>query len=220
MNTQKLNNFELSIDKYTFLESPRDNWSKKYYQNILALDLLLKQNFTTIMQIPRVDKIILNTTSKTYVDDKKNVLFTLAALEGISGQKPQLTYARKSIANFKIRQHQIMGCQVVLRENLMYTFLDKLSKIIFPRIRDYSKRKPVTPIRGGAFLTSNWHLNKNTKMSAHTFGFQNLMIFPELENHFQLVDNFRGMNCTFVLSNSSKTSSRLVLSAFQLPLFL
>lgn len=219
MNTKKLKNLELPVDKYKFLGLTRDNFSKKYYQNILAYDLILKQNYTSIMQLPRVEKILLNTTSKTYVTDKKYILFTLAALELLSGQKPQLTYAQKSIANFKIRQHQIMGCRVVLRENQMYTFLDKLSKIIFPRIRDYSKRKLLTQINTNALFTSNWHLDKNTKMSAHTFGFQNLMIFPELENHFELVDNFRGMNLTFVLSNSNKTSSRLLLSAFQLPLF-
>jgi large subunit ribosomal protein L5 len=203
--------------------------SKNYYQKILTHDLILKQNYTTIMQLPRLEKISLNTTSKNYVNDKKTLLFTLAALEFISGQKAQLTYARKSVANFKIRQHQILGCKVVLRENLMYGFLDKLSRIILPRIRDYTKKKDFTKFQENDFNFFSKSLKKSQKSIAYSFGFNNLMIFPELENHFELVDNFRGMNLTFVLSNvCSKNSLKqtqksanlsLILSGFQIPLF-
>ena len=93
--------------------STRKSLSKKYYQDILIFDLILKQNVTTVMQLPRVDKIVLNTTSKNYVNDKKFINSTLGALELLSGQNVQLTNSRKSIANFKIRQDQILGCKVV-----------------------------------------------------------------------------------------------------------
>jgi large subunit ribosomal protein L5 len=201
----------ISTKKFSLLK--QNSLTKKYYENIIACDLILKQNYTTIMQLARLGKISLNTTSKNYVNDKKYILFTLAALELISGQKTQLTYARKSVANFKIRQHQILGCKVVLRENLMYAFLDKLSRIIFPRIRDYTKKK---------------HISQSNNLRTYTFGLKNLMIFPELENHYQLVENFRGMNLTFVLSDlkqkkylNSLDKSKdviLLLSGLQLPL--
>jgi large subunit ribosomal protein L5 len=201
----------ISTKKFSLLK--QNSLTKKYYENIIACDLILKQNYTTIMQLARLGKISLNTTSKNYVNDKKYILFTLAALELISCQKPQLTYARKSVANFKIRQHQILGCKVVLRENLMYAFLDKLSRIIFPRIRDYTKKK---------------HIFQSNDLRTYTFGLKNLMIFPELENHYQLVENFRGMNLTFVLSDfkqkkylNSLDKSKdviLLLSGLQLPL--
>lgn len=188
--------------------------SEKFYQNVIAYDLILKQNLTSIMQLPRLQKIVLNTTSKIYIHEKKHLLFTLAALELISGQKPHLTFARKSIANFKVRQSQILGCRVTLRENEMYIFLDKLSKIVFPRLRDSSKKKENT------FNTLK-NLPEKTRgvNDSVSFGFQNVMIFPELENHYELVDHFRGMNVSFVVSNSTRQFSRLVLSGFQFPLF-
>lgn len=189
--------------------STRKSLSKKYYQDILIFDLILKQNVTTVMQLPRVDKIVLNTTSKNYVNEKKFINSTLGALELLSGQNVQLTHSRKSIANFKIRQDQILGCKVVLSENSMYNFLDKLSKIIFPRIRDYSKNSSLSQ--------KNQNHSEKLSKSAYTFGFQNMMIFPELENHYDLVEIFRGMNCTFVLSNCTPKTSLLLLSGFQLP---
>lgn len=216
MNTKKLNNQNPSSEKlkdnYNFLLINQNNLSKKYYQNIVVYDLILKQNHKSIMRLARMEKIVLNTSSKTYVSDKKYILFTLAALELLSGQKPQLTYARKSVANFKVRQHQIIGCKVVLQQNSMYTFLDKLSKIIFPRIRDYSKKKSIIQTNKKTFLLN--------RLSTYSLGFQNMMIFPELENHYELIDNFRGMNLTFVLLNSNKNTNSLLLSAFQLPVLI
>lgn len=200
--------------------------SKNYYQKIITHDLILKQNFTNIMQLPCLDKIILNTSSKNYVNEKKNVIFTLAALELISGQKAQLTYAKKSVANFKIRQHQILGCKVVLRENLMYVFLEKLSRVILPRIRDEIKK--IDSVKSTRLFVNKKQVKKSSKLVTYSFGVNNLMIFPELENHFELVENFKGMNLCFVLKNSSNKNclssikksrdSLLLLSGFQIPI--
>ena len=203
-----------------FLALGQESFSEKYYKNVLAFDLILKQNYTSIMQLPCLEKLVVNTTSKIYINDKKHIVFTLAALELISGQKPKLTHARKSIANFKVRQDQIIGCQVTLRENQMYNFLDKLSKIVFPRLRDYSKVKPINKNLSSSFQknVSNRFFLENSLFSV-SFGFQNLMIFPELENHYELVENFRGMDISFVVSNSNSKICRLVLSGFQLPFF-
>lgn len=207
---------DVSKKSFDFLNLRRESLSEKYYQNVLAYDLILKQNYKSIMQLPGIEKGVVNTTSKVYITDKKHIVFTLAALELISGQKPQLTYAKKSIANFKVREHQIIGCKVTLRGNQIYSFLDKLSKILFPRIRDYSKKKS----QSSQFTQSKKHCFLNKKSSqlvTWSFGFQNLMIFPELENHYELVDNFRGMDLSFSVSNSNSKTCRLLLSGFQLP---
>lgn len=217
-NSELLAKKDVSKKSFDFLILRRESLSEKYYQNVLAYDLILKQNYTSIMQLPRIEKGVVNTTSKIYINDKKHIVFTLAALELISGQKPQLTYAKKSIANFKVREHQIIGCKVTLRGNEMYTFLDRLSKLVFPRIRDYSKKK----MQSFQFTHSFFSKKKNKKssqLSTWSFGFQNLMIFPELENHYELVDNFRGMDLNFSISNSNSKTCQLLLSGFQLPFF-
>jgi large subunit ribosomal protein L5 len=218
MNRKEIKTAVSNNLKSSFFVTNQENSSKKHYQHIIIYDLILKNNYTTVMQLPRVEQIILNTTSKNYLNDKKLILFTLTALECISGQKPQLTYAQKSIANFKIRQSQLLGCKVVLCNNLMYNFLEKLSKIIFPRIRDYSKKKQ-QQLNGNDFSRISNKQNKSLskKRLTHDFGFHNLMIFPELENNFELVTSFNGMNLTFVLSNSDKKSRKLLLSGFQIP---
>ena len=195
------------IPSQDFRGPNQESLSKIYYQNILIYDLLLKHNFTTLMQVPRLKKLIVNASGKKFLNDKKSILYISASLELITGQKSQFTYARKSIANFKIRKNQLLGCKVVLQNNQMYQFLDKLSKIVFPRIRDYSNK---------IIVEKN---SKNTKLSVHNLSFRNLMNFPELEHHYELVDNFKGMNCTFVLSNTKTNNPALLLSGFQIPVF-
>jgi large subunit ribosomal protein L5 len=219
-NSSKLEKKDQVMKRNDFFSLGREPLSEKYYKKVVAYDLLLKQNYTSIMQLPRLDKLVVNTTSKIYINDKKYIIFTLAALELISGQKPQLTYARKSIANFKVRQDQIIGCRVSLRENLMYTFLDKLSKIVFPRLRDYSnKKKQEKNLNINSLTNFSDKFSSQKSLFSVSFGFQNLMVFPELENHYELVDNFRGMDVSFSVCNSNKKSSSLLLSGFQLPFF-
>lgn len=224
-NSSKVEKKDRVKKRNDFFVLNREPLSQKFYKNVVVYDLVLKQNYTSVMQLPRIEKLVVNTTSKIYINDKKHIVFTLAALEYISGQKPQLTYARKSIANFKVRQHQIIGCYVTLRENQMYTFLDRLSKIVFPRLRDYSKKRKQDQNLNTASLPNfsdkfSYSLKKEKKgLSSVSFGFQNLMIFPELENHYELVDNFRGMDVSFVVSNSNSKLCSLLLSGFQLPFF-
>lgn len=187
------------------------NSTEKFYKTIITLDLLLKQNHKNIMELPKIEKILVNTTSKNYVNEKKHLLLTLAALELVSGQKPQLTTARQSVSNFKIRENQILGCKVSLSERTLYNFIEKLSKIVFPKIRDFSKKS-----KREYSIQHSWI----SKTSTINLGFQNLMIFPELENHYELVEGFRGMNISFVLKNSTPKTCFLLLSGFQLPVFL
>lgn len=206
---QPVNNASKKRDHFHKIEilNP-SNSAENYYNKILALDLLLKQNYKTIMQLPKIEKILLNTTSKIYVNDKKHLLLTGAALELISGQKPQFTTARQSVSNFKIREHQILGCKVSLSESAMFQFLEKLSKIVFPKIRDFTKKSKIEK--------SIQHSRRDKTSTLH-LGFQNLMIFPELESHYELVESFRGINMSFVLKNSTPKTCLLVWSGFQLP---
>ncbi len=213
--------------------------SQKYYQNILAPDMILKQNYTSIMEIPRLEKLVFNTTSKKLVFDKKLIVFTLAALELISGQKPKTTYAQKSISNFKIRQHQILGCQSVLRKNAMYSFLDKMSLMILPQLLSPFSHKLKTRKPGIQHLETNQmslenelngqHKKENSlvfrrfirrhrRTAAHNVGIPNPMIFPELEKNYDWIESFQGLNCTFVLSHSHQKASSILLSGFQIPL--
>lgn len=172
----------------------------KYYKQVICQDLILKQNYKTIMELPYIKKIVLNTTSKIYVNDKKQIIPALVALELISGQKATLTFAKKSIASFKIRQNQILGCKVTLRNTAMYVFLEKLLTIIFPRIRDFNGISVKTLDTTGNF----------------SLGINNFMIFPELENYFELFENTRGFHINFSISTTRKQDVLLFYSAFQI----
>lgn len=150
--------------------------ARNYYQEIICQDLLLKQNYSNVMELPYLNKIILNTTSSLFVQDKKYIVPALAAIEFITGQKMKYTLAKKSIATFKIRQNQILGCKITLRNHYMYNFLCKFLVIIAPRTRDFSG------------ITQ-----KNLNNQKHfTIGIKNFMVFPELENHFELFETCTG----------------------------
>lgn len=167
--------------------------SKKFYEKIIAPDLILKSCYRTPMNLPSLDKIVLNTTSKHYVHDKKNIIFTLLALQLITGRKPVCTHAQKSIANFKIRHHQLVGCCVVLRGQALWRFVEKLSKVGMPGMRDLKS------------------------LSSCDFGIQDPLVFPELETQSSLLECFGGMTCGFGLSNTTPKTAPLLLTGFQFP---
>jgi large subunit ribosomal protein L5 len=175
--------------------------SLKYYQQIICQDLVLKQSYSNIMELPSLNKIILNTTSSLFVQDKKYFLPALVALEFITGQKIKSTCAKKSIATFKLRQNQIIGCKITLRNQYMYNFLSKFILIIAPRVRDFS-----------GVTTKNLVHN-----SSFTLGINNFMIFPELENHYELFETCKGLNITFGILTRKSNDALLLSSAFQIP---
>lgn len=174
---------------------------KLYYNSIISQDLLLKNNYTSIMEVPNLEKIILNTTSNAYTVDKKNLIPALLALELISGQKAKFTVAKKSIAPFKIRDKQILGCKVTLRRKQLYNFLNIFINIILPRLRDFPGISKKSFDGCGNF----------------SFGFTNILVFPHIENQFEYFQNFRGFNINFSSIRSSQQKSRLLYSAYQLP---
>ena len=189
------------LDEQSAFFSIQRNRYKKYYQQIICQDLLLKQNYKTIIELPSLQKIVLNTTSKLYTTDKKNILPALMAIELISGQKAKLTSAKKSIASFKIRENQIIGCKTTLRHLSMYLFFEKLLTIVLPRVRYFSSVQIKNLDNHGNF----------------SLGITNLLIFPEIENYFELFDVLRGLNINIVISAQNKKDALVFYSAFQIP---
>lgn len=155
---------------------------KTQYTLCVSQDIMLSSNINNIMQLPVLDKIILNTSSKNFISDRKNIVLGLAALEMMSMQKPNITRAKKSIAGFKLRQNMGIGCKVTLRGLQMFSFLEKLSGIILPRTRDMVViEKPIRDTGGN-----------------YNFSIKNCLIFPEIENHFHIFEYLPGINVTLV----------------------
>lgn len=183
-----------------------------HYKKNVCLDLIYKQNLTNIFEIPKIKKITLNLTYKTIANDKKSIIPALVSLQLISGQKLKWTIAHKSIAGFKIRKNQIIGCKADLRNIFMYNFLGKLITIILPRIRHFNGIKI-------NYLHETAHLS---------IGIPEILVFFELENYFEFFEFLKGLDITIVTNvrkakklNFSKLSSSpisIFLSAFQFPI--
>jgi len=110
----------------------------EYYQKIICQDIILKEPYSCFMELPKLDKLVIHTTSKYYVQDEKNIFPPFLGLEMVSGQKPKLNYAHKSISTFKLREKQLISSKVDLRNMNLYKFLDKLITIILPITRTSS----------------------------------------------------------------------------------
>lgn len=170
------------------------------YKNKIIKDLQKQFNYKSIMEVPRITKITLNMGVGEAIADKKVMEFALGDLTKISGQKPMVTKARKSIAGFKIRTGYPVGCKVTLRRIRMYEFLDRLVSIALPRVRDF---------RGLSAKSFDQFGNYN-------FGISEQIIFPEIE--YDKVDAMRGMNITITTTAKSSDEARALLKAFNLPI--
>ena len=155
-----------------------------HYKETIAYDLLLKQNIGNFLEIAQLEKIILNTTSKIIVSDKKNIIPGLIALQLVSGQHQKITSAEKSIAGFKLRENQVIGCKVTLRGEQMFNFLEKLITIILPRIRHFN------PINFS-------HFDGKGNLS---LGLSPILIIPELESYFEYFESIGGINISLITS--------------------
>lgn len=175
--------------------------TNKYYRSIIVEDLLLKQQYKTIMAIPTIKKIVVNTSSKQIIYDKKFLLPSLYGIELISNQKGTITRAKKSIATFKIRKNQIIGAKVTLRNHRMFSFFEKILIIILPRLVDYQG-------------TSQTSLDRKGNIN---IGINNVLIFPELESYFQFFENMGGLDISIETSTHNNQEGFLFLSSFQLP---
>lgn len=173
---------------------------KQYYTDTVVAELMKQFNYSSIMEVPRIEKITINMGVGEAIADKKVMEFAVADLTRLSGQKPVVTNARKSIAGFKIRTGYPVGCKVTLRKVKMYEFLDRLISIALPRVRDF---------RGLSAKSFDKDGNYN-------FGIKEQIIFPEVE--YDKIDALRGMNITITTSAKNNEEARALLKAFNFPI--
>ena len=166
---------------------------------MVVQDLIKKFGYKSRMEVPRVQKVVVNMGVGEAVGDKKIMDNAVADLTKIVGQKPVVTLARKSIATFKIRQGYPVGCMVTLRGGRMYEFLDRLISVAIPRIRDFRGMSPRAFDGRGNF----------------NIGVKEQIIFPEIE--YDKIDALRGMNITITTTAKTDEEARALLAAFNFP---
>ena len=170
-----------------------------YYREKVVPDLMQKFGYKTVMQVPRLRKITINMGVGETTTDKKVLDNAVADMAKIAGQKPVVTKARRSIANFKVRAGFPVGCMVTLRGARMYEFLDRLVNIAMPRIRDF---------RGVSNRAFDGRGN-------YSLGFKEQIIFPEID--YDKIDTLRGMNIAITTSAKTDDEARALLAAFRFP---
>ena len=171
-----------------------------YYRDKVIAELTRRFGYKTPMQAPRIIKITLNMGLGGAVADKKVIENAMQDMTRISGQKPVVCKARKSVANFKVREGWPIGCKATLRRERMYEFLDRLISIAIPRIRDF---------RGLNARAFDGRGNYN-------MGVKEQIIFPEID--YDKIDALRGMNITITTSAHTDEEGRALLAAFKFPL--
>lgn len=172
---------------------------RNYYKNYVLNDLMKIFQYRSIMQVPKIKKITVNMGIGQSVINKKVLERSVEDLIAITGQKPILTKAKKSIASFKIRQGQPIGCKVTLRGVRMWEFLERLISIAIPRIRDF---------RGFSIKSFDGRGN-------YSIGIREQIIFPEI--NYDSIDNMRGMNITITTNSFSDKEAHALLAAFRFP---
>ncbi len=170
------------------------------YKSELAPQLKEELGLDNVMEVPRITKITLNMGVGEALGDKKVLEAAVADMEKISGQKPVVTKARKSIAGFKVREGWPIGCKVTLRSERMYEFLERLISIAIPRIRDFRGISPKSFDGRGNFA----------------MGVTEQIIFPEID--YDKVDALRGMDITITTTARTDDEGRALLRAFNFPL--
>ena len=173
---------------------------QEHYKNKVVQQLTEQFGYKSPMQVPKITKITLNMGLGEAVADKKVIEHAVEDMTKIAGQKPIVTKARKSVANFKVREDWPIGCKVTLRRERMYEFLDRLISIAIPRIRDF---------RGLNQKSFDGRGNYN-------MGIKEQIIFPEID--FDKIDALRGMDITITTSARTDEEGRALLTAFNLPL--
>ncbi len=170
----------------------------KYKEEIRA-QLQETLELDNIMLVPKIEKIVLNMGVGDAVGQAKLLEGALSDMETIAGQKPVVTRAKKSLASFKLREGQAIGCKVTLRGDRMYEFLDRLISLAIPRIRDFRGLPPKAFDGNGNY----------------TFGVTEQLMFPEID--YDQVDTTRGMDITIVTTAKTNEQGKALLEAFNFP---
>lgn len=171
---------------------------KKEYQERIVPSLVKEFNYTTVMQVPRLEKIVINQGLGEATQDKKIIETAINELTAITGQKAVATLSRKDISNFKVRKKMPIGVRVTLRREKMYEFLERLVRVALPRIRDFKGIESKLDGRGN-----------------YTLGINEQIIFPEI--NIDNISKLLGMNITFVTTANTDEEGYALLKQFGLP---
>lgn len=172
---------------------------KDYYKNDVAPALMKKFSYKSVMQIPKLEKIVINVGCGEAKENAKVIDSVVSDISAITGQRPIVTKAKKSIANFKVRQGMNIGVKVTLRQNRMYEFLDRLFNAALPRVRDFRGINP----------------NSFDGRGNYSLGLKEQLIFPEIE--YDKIDKVRGMDIVFVTTAETDEEARELLTLMGAP---
>lgn len=172
---------------------------KEFYKQEAAPALMKKFNYKSVMQIPKLDKIVVNVGAGEAKDNAKVIDTISADLAAITGQKPMVCKAKKSVANFKLRAGMNIGLKITLRGERMYEFIDRLFNVALPRVRDFRGINP----------------NSFDGRGNYNLGIREQLIFPEID--FDKVDKVRGMDICFVTTATTDEEARELLTLMGAP---
>ncbi len=172
---------------------------RTHYDTVVRKALQTEFDYKNPMQVPKLEKIVINMGVGEAAQDAKKIDSALAELTAITGQKPVVTRAKKSIAQFKLREGQVVGCKVTLRADRMYEFLDRLVNIALPRVRDF---------RGVPGKSFDGRGN-------YSLGLKEQIVFPEI--NYDQVEAIRGMDIIFVTTAKSDKEAKALLKGFDMP---
>jgi large subunit ribosomal protein L5 len=175
------------------------NRMQEQYQKEIAPALFKSFEFKNVMQVPRIEKVVVNIGLGEAMTDPKVLDAAISDLTQIVGQKPVMTKSRKSIANFKLREGVVIGTKVTLRGERMWAFLDRLMNVALPRVRDF---RGVSP-------------NAFDGRGNYTLGLRDQLIFPEID--YDKIDKLRGMEVTIVTSANTDDQARALLQMLGMP---
>ncbi|MGI6264530.1 MAG: 50S ribosomal protein L5 [Acutalibacteraceae bacterium] len=172
---------------------------KDYYKETVAPALNSKFGYKSVMQIPKLDKIVINVGCGEARDNPKVIEAIVADLSAITGQRPIVCKARKSVANFKLREGMNIGAKVTLRGERMYEFMDRLFNVALPRVRDFRGINP----------------NSFDGRGNYSMGLKEQLIFPEID--YDKIDKVRGMDICFVTTANTDEEARELLNLMGAP---
>lgn len=178
---------------------PKPRLREKYTTEV-APKLQEQFNYKSAMQLPKLDKIVINMGTGSTDKDSKHLENSLRDLQIIAGQKPVTTYAKKAIANFKLREGMKIGCKVTLRGDNMYHFFDRLATVVLPRIRDFQGLPPKSFDGRGNYA----------------IGLKEQLVFPEIP--YDSFDRIRGMDIVFCTTAKTDEEAKALLKALGLPI--
>ena len=172
---------------------------RNHYDTVVKPALQKEFSYKNPMQVPKLEKIVINMGVGEAAQDAKKIESAIAELTLLAGQKPVVTKAKKSIAQFKLREGQVVGCKVTLRADRMYEFLDRLINIALPRVRDF---------RGVPGKSFDGRGN-------YSLGLKEQIVFPEID--YDKVETIRGMDIIFVTTAKSNEEAKALLKGFDMP---